>query len=127
MGQYATAAVPAPPAAGRSRVVVAVGRLAVLPGRRRVLLDRRGAAGVVGVALRDAMDTTSYNPWMFTFVVWAIGVWILWRVGVFLVMLASDFFSEFWPRLDKAVEERRRQERQEQYRAYQERHHYREP
>lgn len=73
------------------------------------------------------MDTTSYNPWMFTFVVWAIGAWILWRVGVFLVMLASDFFSEFWPRLDKAVEERRRQERQEQYRAYQERHHYREP
>lgn len=28
---------------------------------------------------------------MFTFVVWAIGLWIIYRVVMFLVMLVSDF------------------------------------
>src|ERR1700691_5975912 len=53
---------------------------------------------------------------MFTFVVWAIGLWIMWRIGVFLWLAVSGFFESIGEERRERAHNKRWAENMERYR-----------
>jgi hypothetical protein len=53
---------------------------------------------------------------MFTFVVWAIGLWIIYRVVMFLAVVGSEFFSGLGDGWRERVQRKRQDENDARYR-----------